>query len=87
MYNKKYRLVEVEEFGRKNPVYNEMLGKVCYLAYFNVGETGWFLYEIDKWRDMPHRVNTSIVEDVDYTLGDTVIVTTKNTRLIFEVIK
>lgn len=86
MYNKKYRLVEIEELGRPNYIYLEMKGCVCYLAYFNPGEQGWYLYEKkDECNCWHHRVHTSIIKEVEY-LDDTVVVTTQNTKLTFEVI-
>lgn len=86
MYNKKYRLVDIEEFNRPNPLYLEMRGCVCYPVYFNVGERGWFLYECDDPYDYPHRIHTTTVKDVQYTRGNTIIVTTENTRFTFELI-
>lgn len=83
MCNKKYKLEKIEEFKHHNPVYDDMLGATCYLAYFNVGERGLFLYEIHDWFSVPHRVQTSIVKDVEYTRGNQVIVTTQNTRITF----
>lgn len=90
MYNKKYRLEKIEEFNRHNPIYENMEGSVCYLAYLNVGERGWFLcdYENDWFAvaKYPHRVHTSVIKDVQYTRGNLVIVTTQNTRFTFRVI-
>jgi hypothetical protein len=83
MYNKKYRLEKVEEFGRHNPVYATMLDCVCYPAYFNVGESGLFLYATGNLFEMPHRVHTSMVEEVQYTRDNKLVVTTQNTRLTF----
>lgn len=85
MYNKKYTLVKLEEFGKHNSLYDDILDHVCYLAYLNVGERGWFLHETGVWFDPPHRIHTSIIKDVEYT-EDRVIVTTENTRFTFEVI-
>jgi hypothetical protein len=86
MYNKKYRLENFEEFNEHNYIYATMLDCVCYPAYFNVGERGWFLYETDVWSVAAHRVHTSIVKDVQYTRDNKIIVTTQNTRLIFSLI-
>ena len=86
MYSKKYILKNVEEFNRHNPVYDDMLGDICYLAYLKVGEHGWFLHQTKDQFDLPHRINTSVVEDVDYTSDNRVIVTTQNTRFTFEAI-
>lgn len=85
MYNKKYKLEKIEEFGRPNYIYLEMRGCVCYLVYLNVGERGWFLYEANDWDSYPHRVHTSTIKEVEYT-DNQVIVTTNNTRLTFTVI-
>ena len=88
MYSKKYRIEKIEEFGRHNFIYEDMEGCVCYLAYLNVGERGWFLCDYKNeyfaTSKYPHRVHTSIVENVEY-LDDRVIVTTENTRLMFRV--
>ena len=85
MYNKKYKLEKIEEFGRPNHIYLEMEGAICYLVYLNVGERGWFMYEANDWDNYPHRVHTSVVKDVQYT-DNQVIVTTNNTRLTFVLI-
>lgn len=82
MYNKKYRIEKIEEFGRHNPLYDDMEGLTCYLVYLNPGERGWFLYEQHDFLNYPHRVHTSIIKDVVYA-DDQVIVTTQNTRFIF----
>ena len=85
MYNKKYRLDKVEEFNRHNPIYDDAEGCTCYLAYLNVGERGWFLYEENDWFSTPHRIHTSIVKDVEYN-DNQVVVETQNTRLTFGLI-
>lgn len=85
MYNKKYRLQNIET-ERKNPMHTEILGKVCYLAYFKVGERGWFLCDTEEAFDPVHRIHTSDVKDVQYTRGNQVIVSTENTKYVFEVI-
>lgn len=86
MYNKKYILEKIEEFNGHNHTYDDMQGSVCYLAYFNVGERGWFLQEIENYYGYStHRIHTSIVKDVEY-LEDKVIVRTKNTRLTFKLV-
>lgn len=87
MYSKKYRLDKVEEFNAHNLMYEGIEGSLCYLAYLHVGERGWFLYHRgDVFRnDIPHRVHTTIVEDVEYT-DNQVIVTTLNTRFTFTAI-
>lgn len=86
MYDKKYRLTKIEEFGRHNHLYDDIEGSRCYLAYLNVGERGWFLYErmTDDYWHIPLRVHTSTVKDVDYSQEGKVILTTENTRFTFE---
>lgn len=83
MYNKKYLLEKIEEMNRHNPIYDDMEDTVCYLAYFNIGERGWFLYE--DYFGSAHRIHTSTVQDVEYT-DNQVFVTTRNTRFTFTVI-
>lgn len=85
MYNKKYRLEKIEEFNKHNPIYDNAEGTTCYLAYLNVGERGWFLYEGNDRFCTPHRIHTSTIQDVEYT--DTqIIVTTRNTKFTFTLI-
>lgn len=86
MYNKKYRVEKIEQFGRYNSIYEDMEGCVAYIAYLNVGDRGWFLYEQDDWFNTPHRIHTSTVNNIEYT-DDLVIVTTNNTKLTFKLIK
>lgn len=86
MYSKKYRIAKIVEFGRHNPVYDEIeIGDVCYLAYLKPGERGWFLYETEPgvW---VHRVHTSIIQNVKYGYTE-VIVETEHTRFVFEVME
>lgn len=88
MHNKKYRIEKIEKLKGYNPVYEALEGRVAYLAYLKEGERGWFLYESDDLFDpMPHRVHTSVIEDVQYTRGNQVIVTTQNTRYTFTVVE
>jgi hypothetical protein len=87
MYNKRYLLEKIEEFNGHNPIYENVEGAVCYPAYFNVGERGWFLYiENIPWGEYAHRINTSIIKDVVYTRGNQIIVTTQNTKFTFTAI-
>lgn len=87
MYNKKYILENLEEFGIHNPIYEDIEGRTCFLAYLNPGERGWFLYIEDYgWREHAHRIHTSLIQDVEYT-DDLVIVTTQNTKLTFRKVK
>ena len=86
MYSKKYRVEKIEEFHRHNPLYDDMEGNICYLVYLNIGERGWMLYETGAWYDIPHRIHTSVIEDITYT-DDQVIVKTQNTRFTFTLIR
>lgn len=86
MYNKKYRLVEVESFSTYNPVHDNIRDKICYLAYLKEGERGWFLCETDNMFDPIHRIHTSTVKDVLYTRDNQIIVRTRNTKYVFKLI-
>lgn len=86
MYNKKYRIEKIEELNIRNPIYDDVEGRVCYLAYLNVGERGWFLWEDNDWFSMAHRIHTSVIKDVVYT-DNQVIVETQNTKFTFTVIE
>jgi hypothetical protein len=88
-YDKKYHLVELEEFNGHNPLYDNVKDGVCYLAYLNPGERGWLLCEYkgtDEWMAYPHRIHTSMVKSVDCT-DKQVILVTENTRFVFEVVR
>lgn len=84
MYSKKYRLEKIEEFNRHNPLYDNMEGSICYLAYLNVGERGWFLCEEESdWHaPIPHRVHTTVIKSVKYA-NEMAVITTQNTRFTF----
>ena len=82
MYSKKYRLEKVEEFNKHNPTYENAKSRICYLAYLNIGECGWFLLESNDWFGTVHRIRTSTIKNVEY-VDDQVIVTTQNTKLTF----
>lgn len=86
MYNKKYYIEKIEEFNHHNPIYDDILGNVCYLAYLNVGERGWFLYEENDWFRQTHRVHTSTIKGVQYS-DDQIVVVTQNTRFTFKLIQ
>ena len=85
MYSKKYRIEKIKEFGRHNFLYDEIDNNVCYLAYLNIGERGWFLYETNDLVLPAHRVHTSIIKNIDY-IDDRVIVETQNTEFTFKLI-
>lgn len=87
MYNKKYILEKIEEFNGHNSIYDGVEGRVAYPAYFNVGERGWFLWIEDGWfYELAHRIHTSIIQDVEYTRGNQIIVKTQNTKFTFTLI-
>lgn len=91
MYNKKYCLEKIEEFNGHNYIYDDVEGKTCYLAYLNVGERGWFLWEDDDWFGMTHRIHTSVIKNIEYFddmqyVDDYILVETQNTRLTFKLI-
>lgn len=85
MYNKKYRLEKIEEFNKHNYTYDGVEGSICYPAYFNPGERGWFLFE-DDWFGKSNKIHTSVIKSVDY-IDDQIIVETNNTRLTFRLIQ
>lgn len=86
MYSKKYRIEKIEELNRPNPIYESIEGSLCYPAYFNIGERGWFLYiEDGGWYEYAHRIHTSIIKSVEY-IDDTIIVETQNTRFVFRLV-
>ena len=82
MYSKKYIIKKIEELRRHNPLYDDVEGSICYLAYLKVGERGWFLHHKGEY-DWPHRIHTSIVQEVLHE-GNQVTVMTENTRFTFE---
>ena len=85
MYSKKYRLTNIIT-ELYNPIHDDLPNKVCYLAYLNKGERGWFLYQPNSWFDKANRIHTSVIKEVEYT-DNRVIVTTQNTKYVFELIK
>lgn len=85
MYSKKYRIEKLEEFNGHNYIYDDIEDHVCYLAYFKIGERGWFLHETNDLFMSAHRIHTSIVKSVEY-VDDKVIVETRNTRFTFKMI-
>ena len=85
MYSKKYCLEKIEEFNWHNPIYEDAEGATCYLAYFKVGDRGWFLIDYEKYFDYLNRIHTSIVKSIEY-FDDEIIVETQNTRFTFKLI-
>ena len=85
MYNKKYRLTDIKS-QKWNPLHDRLINKVCYLAYLNVGERGWFLYDTQEPMDPVHRICTSVIKNVKYTRSNQVIVITENTKYTFDLI-
>ena len=86
MYSKKYILEKVEEFNGHNYIYDDIEGTICFPAYFNVGERGWFLWLANDWFARAHRIHTSIIQSVEY-IDDVIIVKTENTRFVFRLVK
>lgn len=89
MYNKRYYIEKVEEFGEHNSTYDDTEGAILYPAYLKEGERGWFLWEepcFGKWRSMPHRYNTSTIKSIEY-IDDRIVVETQNTRLTLKLIE
>lgn len=83
MYNKKYIIESIEEFNGHNPIYEGVLGRIAYPAYFNTGERGWFLWIEEGWlRELAHRIHTSVIQRIEY-LDHMIIVETENTRFVF----
>lgn len=82
-YNKKYRAVSVKT-SEPREVHNNVEGKICYPAYFKVGERGWFLCEMsDVLFPTPvHRIHTSTVQKVEY-YDNGLTVYTENTTYEF----
>lgn len=87
MYNKKFYL-HIEELGTHNKIYDEVDDNcICYPAYLNVGERGWFLYQ-NPYSFTAHKVHTSVIESVEYLDNvNIIVVTTQNTRLTFRIVK
>lgn len=86
MYNKKYIIESIEEFNSHNPIYEGVLGRIAYPAYFNVGERGWFLWIEEGWiKEFAHRIHTSVVEYVYYA-SDGIVVETEDTRFAFRLV-
>lgn len=88
MYSKKYRLTDiVRKNTRGSFPYGSIVGKVCYLGYFKIGERGQFLCDEMQGFEPVHRIHTSDIKDVKYEENGDVVVTTENTEYKFELIK
>lgn len=86
MYSKKFRLTNIFRTSPYNEdFYKSIKGKACYLAYFKIGERGWFLCDSEAEYNPVHRIHTSEVKDVKYEENGNIIVTTENTVYTFEV--
>lgn len=84
MYNNRYILKKIEEFGKHNSIYDGVEGHICYPAYFNIGERGWFLYIEDfPFKEYATKIHTSIVKNIEYRRDNSFIVETQNTRFTF----
>ena len=85
MFSTKYRIESVEELTTSNPMHEQIRGKICYPAYFAVGERGMMLVDME---DAPsfwniHRIFTTKVQKVTNTRDGGFAVTTKNSIYVF----
>ena len=81
MYDIKYKLDSIVT-GGYNPFHNELLlSDYCCLAYLKEGERGWFL-AFYKGEEIPHRVQTSIIQKVVKN-NDAIVVSTEHTDYTF----
>lgn len=79
MFDHRYRLEEIiskTDVEAKDK--EDFLGKICYPAYFKVGERGWFLRETDGCTYAPDRIITPKIEKVEWN-GANFTVETENT--------
>ena len=83
MYSKKFRLVGIFS-NRESDLHDSIIGKVCYLGFFRIGERGWFLVDEMQGFEPVHRIHTSEVKDVKYGENGQVIVNTQNTEYVFD---
>ena len=83
MHNIKYRCTDIESVT-DNPIHDKVRGNICYLAYLNEGERGWFLCESDNMFEPIHRIHTSTVREIQYARGGQVTVFTRNTKYVFK---
>lgn len=92
MFSTKYRIENVEELTKSNSMHSDIIGRVCYPAYFAVGKRGLFLVDMTEDLSEPfnpwnvHRVFTSPVVEVTATRDCGFTVTTKNSKYIFKAI-
>ncbi len=85
MFNKKYRIKCIEELTISNPMNEQIRGKICYPAYFAVGERGMMLVDME---DAPsfwsiHHIFTTKVQKVTNTRDGGFAVTTKDSIYVF----
>ena len=83
MCNKKYRLMNIVT-DKYNPIHEPIIGKICFPAYFNIGERGWFLYKPYDLFDRTEKVHTSVVEYYIKT-PEGFTVQTNNSKYVFKV--
>ena len=83
MFSSRYRLVSIISSKNESQKQEDFLGKICYPAYFKVGENGWFLCETDGCTYAPDRIRTSEVKNVGWD-GTNFTVETVNTIYKFE---
>lgn len=81
MYDKRYILRYITEPPDES-LYSDIVGNVCYPAYFRVGEKGWFLMMNDVENDVPQRVCIPVVKSVQFA-GDGFVVRTEGRRFSF----
>ena len=86
MFNLRYKLVEITSTKDNQPKHEDFLGKICYPAYFKVGEEGWFLCETDGCTYAPDRIRTSEVKNVQFFRNNSFVVFTNNSKYVFEAI-
>lgn len=88
MFSTKYHIESIEEFSKSNPMHDEIMGKICYPAYFKVGERGIFLVDTEKEPIIFRydRILTSLVKEVVTNRDGGFTVTTKNSKYIFKAV-
>lgn len=86
MFSTRYRIEDIEEFSKSNLMHDAIRGKICYPAYFKVGERGMFLVDTEKEPIIYRydRIITSPVKEVVTTRDGGFTVTTKNSKYIFK---